>query len=281
MLVSNMPAVVVGYDGSPTATGALLFAADEAVRRRRPLRVVCAREGDPAIGGRAEADDLLWQAAMLVHATMPADGVVLKDPCGAAGLELISESFGAELLVVGRGEIGPLGAVLGSVALDVVCGAGCPVVVIGDGASPHVPHTGAVVVGVDLAGDATDELLEGFTEARMRGRDLVVLLAWQAQPGSTWSRRADPDRSPGDVEEHLREVVRPFRDKEPDVKVTEICRVGPTLQVLGEVGLAASLIVLGARGLGLLSGVLLGSTGQALARHAPCPLLIARPRRVS
>jgi nucleotide-binding universal stress UspA family protein len=41
------------------------------------------------------------------------------------------------------------------------------------------------------------------------------------------------------------------------------------------------MIIVGARGRGLVAGSLLGSLGRTLTRHAPCPLLIARPRHVN
>ncbi len=38
----------------------------------------------------------------------------------------------------------------------------------------------------------------------------------------------------------------------------------------------AQLLVVGSRGRGGFSGMLLGSTSQALMYHAPCPLLVVR-----
>lgn len=38
----------------------------------------------------------------------------------------------------------------------------------------------------------------------------------------------------------------------------------------------SDIIVMGSRGLGLLAGVLLGSTSQKVISHAPCPVLIVR-----
>jgi nucleotide-binding universal stress UspA family protein len=275
-LVLHSPAVVVGYDGSASAQAALRYAAQAAAHRNRVLQVLSAHEGDPdRIAGTAP-QALFREAAGLVHGILRAERVTFAEPPGPAGGALISASYGADLLVVGRGKIGAFGAALGSVALDVICDAGCPVVVVGDGDGPHVPHTGPVVVGVDLVADPTNALVEAFTEAQLRDRDLVVLHAWQSLVGIGLPRFLQPDRVPVRVEARLAETVRPFREKYPEANVTEVCRVGSAPQVLMEVGSAASLIVVGADNFGLLTGMLLGSVGQVLARRAPCPLLIAR-----
>jgi nucleotide-binding universal stress UspA family protein len=274
--VFEIPAVVVGYDGSPSAKAALRYAADAAAHRNRPLRVVGAHECDPDRIGALAPGALVWEASSLVHRILPPERVTFDEAPGAAAGALISASHGADLLVVGRGRIGPLGPALGSVALDVLCDAGCPVVVVGDGDGPHVPHTGPVVVGVDLVSDPTDALVEAFTEAQLRDRDLVVLHAWQSLMSIGLLRFLQSDRVPVRVRAELAETVAPFRAKFPEVRVTEVCRVGGAPQVLMEVGSGASLIVVGADSHGPLTGLLLGSVNQVLARHAPCPLLVAR-----
>ncbi len=53
---------------------------------------------------------------------------------------------------------------------------------------------------------------------------------------------------------------------------------GPTAEAILHVAEArkADLIVLGARGLGTLTGLMLGSVSQKVLQHAPCPVLVAR-----
>jgi nucleotide-binding universal stress UspA family protein len=67
-----------------------------------------------------------------------------------------------------------------------------------------------------------------------------------------------------------------------------ICRGGSSLFTrdvtiggLLESGEDACLIVVGNRGHGGFDGTLLGSTSQALAHHAPCPLVVIRPAELS
>ena len=58
---------------------------------------------------------------------------------------------------------------------------------------------------------------------------------------------------------------------------TEILE-GPPAEAILDVAKArkSDLIVMGSRGLGRLSGVLLGSQSQKVVQHAPCPVLIVR-----
>ncbi|MEK6206648.1 MAG: universal stress protein [Chloroflexota bacterium] len=56
---------------------------------------------------------------------------------------------------------------------------------------------------------------------------------------------------------------------------------GPVAEAIERAAIerAEELVVIGSRGLGAIAGVLLGSTGRALARHAPISLLVVRERR--
>ncbi|MFC7656788.1 universal stress protein [Pseudonocardia benzenivorans] len=45
---------------------------------------------------------------------------------------------------------------------------------------------------------------------------------------------------------------------------------------LVEMSVGAQLVVVGSRGRGALRGALLGSVGQALLRHASCPVAVVR-----
>jgi nucleotide-binding universal stress UspA family protein len=58
---------------------------------------------------------------------------------------------------------------------------------------------------------------------------------------------------------------------------TEILEGPPAEAILDVANTRASdLIVMGSRGLGRLSGALLGSQSQKVVQHAPCPVLIVR-----
>lgn len=58
---------------------------------------------------------------------------------------------------------------------------------------------------------------------------------------------------------------------------TEIIEGNPAEAIINVAATRQSeIIVMGSRGLGMLAGLLLGSTSQKVVAHAPCPVLIVR-----
>ncbi len=137
--------VVVGIDGSPASALALAWAARYAKAVGAHLRAVlawqhpaAARPTQPAIalaGLRAEAEaakqEELDKAVAATLGEPPYVGVESKLVYGHASQALIEESADADLLVVGsRGYDGFTGMLLGSVSLQCVTHAACPVTVV-------------------------------------------------------------------------------------------------------------------------------------------------------
>jgi nucleotide-binding universal stress UspA family protein len=75
----------------------------------------------------------------------------------------------------------------------------------------------------------------------------------------------------------LAERLAGWQEKYPDVTVRRIVTRDRPVRCLLEHSADAQLLVVGSRGHGQFSGMLLGSTSRALIYHAPCPLLVARP----
>ena len=144
-----MDRIVVGVDDSSGARLALRWAVEEARQRGASLTVVHCYDvtygwiDDPAeVEGwqkRAAADGLRSVDALLSEMAPEPDlkvETVVMDSDSAAGL--LEAAAGADLLVVGsRGRGGFAGMVLGSVSLQCVLHAPCPVVVV------HPNATGA------------------------------------------------------------------------------------------------------------------------------------------
>jgi nucleotide-binding universal stress UspA family protein len=74
----------------------------------------------------------------------------------------------------------------------------------------------------------------------------------------------------------LRDSVGPWREKHPHVAVQPLVVRGDAASVLVAMSSAAQLVVVGTRGHGGFTGLLLGSVCQKLLQHAHSPVLIAR-----
>jgi nucleotide-binding universal stress UspA family protein len=139
-----------------------------------------------------------------------------------------------------------------------------------------------IVVGIDGSPGAQDALDFALEEARLRGADVRLVAAWDV-PGAVYAGGyglGDPELSArleeaarGDAERALEQV-----DAE-GVQIGTVVREGNPARVLVEEAGDADLLVVGSRGLGGFRSLLLGSVGQQCAHHAPCPLVIVRPRR--
>lgn len=141
------PLVVVGVDGSPAASRALLFAVNEARLRKATLRIVSSHDLVTITAGYAGAwapipfDDGLRvatqtiadDAAALVAELTVDDPIVVEVQVvdGHPADALLTASADAELLVVGSRGAGPLSRMMmGSTCTEVVHHAHVPVAVV-------------------------------------------------------------------------------------------------------------------------------------------------------
>lgn len=145
--MGERPRVVVGVDGSTWSRAALRFALEDAARRGQGVQVVSVLlppefwpeaygvAGPPTVA--AKKDDLRAAARRMVdevvakHPGLAAVPVELHELVGRPAQVLIDRARGADVLVIGhRGRGGFASALLGSVGLQCVLHAECPVVVV-------------------------------------------------------------------------------------------------------------------------------------------------------
>lgn len=288
----QQPVVLVGIDGSAPALAAAGWAADEAARRRLPLRLVHAYTvpimGVPAYGippdlseGLRVAGQSALEAALLEIAKTHPDlqvsaELVNADPRPA----LVEASAGATLTVVGTRGGGRIPEVLlGSVALHVASHGRSPVAVISPKAGE--PTTGAVMLGVDGTGTSEAAIAYAFEEADRREATLDAVLVWDDLALRGYGGTAEIGQLE-DEEEHavLGEQLAGWREKYPDVPVRQVILRGRPADALLQFGADSAagpqLVVVGSRGRGGLSGLLLGSTSQSLICHAHWPVVVVR-----
>lgn len=280
--------IVVGVDGSESASTAVGWAAEEAVRHRAPLKLVHAyllpTRGYPdvVVTGREvreafEQQGRQWleEAARDVRDLVPdvETSIVVDRPAAA----LVAASRDARLVVVGsRGLGGFSGLLVGSVAVAVAAHGGSPVVVVRD----SYPTAGPVVVGVDGSPASEEAIGFAFEEASLRGTTLTALLAWTdflVENPYTTRLTVDWDEVHEQQRQLLAQRLAGRQQQYPDVAVERVVVRERTVRALLEAGRDAQLLVVGSRGRGGFTGMLLGSTSQALVHHAPCPLAVVRP----
>lgn len=284
--------VVVGVDGSEEADAALRWAADEARRRRRSLRVVYAADLGSAtlaaglypeltVAARRAAQHMLDVAVALAHewaAEVPVDSA-MQD--GRASAVLLGQTPHAELLVLGSaGRGGFAGMLLGSTALQVAMHAQCPVVVLRSGAegSPTGSSVGRVVVGVDGSRQSAAAVSLAFQEADLRGIGVTAVRTWlgpeldvEAPPTHEWEQADKVEQA------RLAEDLHIWRSRFPNVDLVEkTVRGGPAPTLIAE-SAGAALLAVGSHGRDGFGGLVLGSVSHAVLHHAHCPVAVARP----
>ena len=138
--------------------------------------------------------------------------------------------------------------------------------------------TQRIVVGVDGSECSQQALEWALDEATLRGAQVDVVCAW-APPVMAYA--AVPVVMPYDPTE-LEGAARTTVDTmvaetgRRDVNVEKIVALGSAASTLLDVAKGADLLVVGSRGRGGFSGLLLGSVSQAVSHHAPCPVVIVR-----
>ncbi|MGE5292050.1 MAG: universal stress protein [Micromonosporaceae bacterium] len=280
------PGVVAGFDGSAASARALEWAVCEAKIRGLPLTVCHAweiplsdRDVPPAAteSARHAAKRTLARGMDVAarHAPcVPLQGRLLTGPAAPA---LAYASENAELLVAGtRGAGGSMWLGLGCVSSQLTAHARCPVEVVrGDGTW----RGGRIVVGVDGSPSSQSAAGFAFEEAALRGAPLTALC-------SCWEPDVPDHRQRGaldicDMRHWMAEraglVIDQWREKFPEVSVTPVFVMDAPREALQAAAQSAALLVVGARGLGGLPGLLLGSVSQAVLEQVPCPVAVVRP----
>jgi len=277
-----MTRIVVGTDGSAHATTAMRWAADEAELHGSTLEVVLAwsflDQHHPDHADRFDNDynEAGARAALAAWVTeaLGADAVVeQRVVCDLPARALLEASDAADLLVLGaRGTGGFEGLLLGSVSERVAQLATRPVAVVRTSAPVR---GGRVVVGIDGSARSLTALRWAAAEARIRDADLDVVHAWRlpmmAAPPAV---AVLPDYSA--LEDNGRAVLDAALSDPAlaDVRARPHFVHDSPARALIERAAGAGLVVAGTRGLGRVSGTLLGSVSRQLLHHAPCPVVV-------
>ena len=131
-----------------------------------------------------------------------------------------------------------------------------------------------IVVGVDASPSSIDALRKAAQIAGALGAPIEALTVWHAPAtfdGTFAAEVWSPESEAWEILDASLETA--FPEGRPANLTTAIVP-GPTASALIDRSRDAGMLVLGSRGRGGFSGLLLGSVSAACARHAHCPVLI-------
>ena len=284
--------VVVGVDGSDTATAAAVYAAWEAQRYGVPVRLVYAERLTPTWGPiMAPVTDEEWERDWIRHMmttvtkaiaeAYPTVAVTSQVVTGSPAAALVAASNDASLLVLGtQSSTGIGGHLAGSVAAQVAAHSRVPVIVARH--AKHATRRGQrVVVGLDGSPESQKALAYAVEEALARGVPLEAVYAWSEPGVHDEPVRVGPDidlsEASARATRNLAEAVAGWADKHPDLKITyRAIHSNDPAGALANAALDASLIVVGSRGHGGFLNLRLGSTVDALIRSSQTPVAVVR-----
>ncbi|MEO9198075.1 MAG: universal stress protein [Antricoccus sp.] len=128
-----------------------------------------------------------------------------------------------------------------------------------------------IIVGIDGSDSSIDALRAAARIATAMAARIDAVMTWEYPvrfpnpPG--WSPESDAQAVLSDA------VAKAFGTDLP-AGINTAVLYGPPARVLIEQSEAADLLVLGSRGHGGFTGLLLGSVSTAVSQHAQCPVLI-------
>ena len=139
-------------------------------------------------------------------------------------------------------------------------------------------YAGRVVVGYDGSDSSTRAAQWAADEARTRGRGLTLVHAI-LPPVTTGGLGVGLPPSLDlidQMEQHAKQQMDAFAATLRGVDVRTVVSVGSPSSVMLEASEGADLVVVGSRGRGGFTGLLLGSVGAQVAAHAACPVAVIR-----
>ncbi|WP_066938991.1 universal stress protein [Streptomyces sp. NBRC 110611] len=279
------PPILVGVDPDPSQRTALAWAADEAARRRLPLLLLHAQgvptPGYRPTGGRPSweewntalhvaGDHTLREAVAFVESRqpqVPVSGLLAE---GHPAWVLREQAQHATAVVLGSWHLSAAQELFtsASVALPLIAHATCPVVVVPEPqrVTDHPPY---FVVGVDGGAESAAVVDLAFEEAALHGAGLRALYVWHPPRFGG----ADEEAALDECHRLLSEAVAGHGAAHPEVELHHEVVRGHPVRVLIEQSAHSLGLVVGTRGHGGFTGMLLGSVSQGVLHHARCPVI--------
>ena len=143
-------------------------------------------------------------------------------------------------------------------------------------AASETDFSGTVVVGVDASGDENPAVAQAVEYATARGLGLSLVSVNGALSGTPeWFQdQYNQTYYFAEALKKLSELTRSIAQRAPGVEVTDHAFLGRPGRVLVQATRTADLVVVGSRGVGGFTGLLLGSVSQAVLAGAAGPVMV-------
>lgn len=136
-----------------------------------------------------------------------------------------------------------------------------------------------IVVGVDASEPSKDALRWAARQAELTGDELRVVMSWEVPSMAYWAPLPEGLDFEKDTRRALHHMVEEVLGADPQVRVTEVVREGHPAPALIAESSDADLLVVGSRGHGEFTGMLIGSVSEHCVTHATCPVVVVRSKQ--
>ena len=293
----NDKAILVGVDGSDASYKATWWAANYAKHAGRTLQIVCAYSlpsyaavsfdatytalGDDNVAHR-DAQEILSKAKAIADEQRVSSTTLIVTGDPASVFVELSRNY--NLIVIGnRGKGGLAERLLGTTSSSLPAYAYCPIVVVPytDDAG-HLLHLNNTITKVAVGSDESKWGLKALDVAaefaNAWGAQLDVLSVIPNIEGLTGSGSHEEHDVVQSYMDDLNERIKPLLKAYPKLRVNKSIVPGSAVAALTEASHSHDVVVVGSRGRGGFTGLLLGSTSQGLLQHAVSPVYVV-PRK--
>lgn len=133
-----------------------------------------------------------------------------------------------------------------------------------------------IVVGVDASEPSKEALRWAIRQAELTGGHLEVVMTWEIPSMGYWSAIPEGIDFAKESETVLQQTIDEVLGASPKVSFNAVVLEGHPAPVLVERSHDADLLVVGSRGHGQFTGMLLGSVSEYCVAHASCPVVVVR-----
>lgn len=142
-----------------------------------------------------------------------------------------------------------------------------------------------IVVGFDGSENSHNALTWALDEAKLRGGQVRLITAWSKPPLAwfpavleTAAGEIAAEDSPEQIAQTLQADALKTAEDEGVAATGQVVHSDSPASALMDAAKDADLVVVGSRGHGGFPGLHVGSVATQIITHAPCPVLIVRPK---